>query len=251
MSSISAVIITFNEEKNIGECILSVKDIVDEIVVLDSGSTDKTCEIATGLGAIVQTHPFEGHIQQKNRARLLATKDWILSLDADERVSPELSRSIASALALSHFLGYTVNRLNHIGRKPIKTCGYYPDRKLRIWKREYGEWAGVNPHDRFELPVGSQIGHLTGDLLHYTYGTVHDMRLQARNFARIAANELAKKPTINLLGKLLVSGFFRFLRCYIFQAGFTDGRLGFLISLSQSREVYLKYYLALKIRMSL
>src|SRR5688572_22507686 len=142
MSKLSVVIITFNEENNIARCIDSVNGIADEVVVVDSFSTDKTEEIAKGKGARFIQHTFKGHIEQKNYAKEQAQYDYVLSLDADEALSEELKNSIKQAKTDFAVHGYTMNRLNFYEDKPIKTCGWYPDKKLRLWDRKEGEWRG-------------------------------------------------------------------------------------------------------------
>ena len=158
MTPISVVIITFNEEKNIGRCLESVKNIADEIVVLDSFSTDKTEEICLQHGASFFQHPFDGHIEQKNRAITYATYPHILSLDADEVLSPELEQSIKAVKENWQADGYYFNRLTNYCGKWIRHCGWYPDRKLRLWDSRKGKWGGVNPHDKYMLePNAKQV----------------------------------------------------------------------------------------------
>lgn len=247
VQSISLVIITYNEEQNIRTCIESAADIVSEVIVLDSGSTDNTQKIAASLGAVVHTHAFDGHIQQKNRAKDLATKDWVLSLDADECLSSDLIQSIKVALESPVAQGFKMNRLNHFEGRPIKTCGWYPDTKLRLWKNGSGQWMGQNPHDRFELSH-SNPSHLKGDILHYTYANESVMKKQVLKFANIAAQSFQSKPRLYLIFKFTFSSLFKFIRTYFFQLGFTDGQAGFLICAQQTKEVFLKYYWALKIK---
>jgi glycosyltransferase involved in cell wall biosynthesis len=252
MHQLSAVIITFNEEANIAACIESVKSIADEILVLDSFSTDRTREICIAHGVRFEQHAFDGHIQQKNRAKNLARHQWVLSLDADEKPSEQLIQSI-QALKQNEpnwADGYAMNRLNFFCGKPIKTCGWYPDRKLRLWTKDAGEWTGVNPHDRFELYPNKTQQFLQGDILHNTYPTRSQMVAQMNKFARIAAGELKHKPAIVLLCKMMFGSVFRFLRCYLFKLGFTDGKAGLDISLHQALEVFYKYRLALKLKNS-
>lgn len=247
MQSLSVVIITFNEEKNIGDCIRSVANLAEEILVLDSGSTDRTVEIARDLGAKVFTHKFDGHIQQKNRAMAMAEGAWILSLDADERVSPELVSSVKAALENPQSIGYTMNRLNHFEGFAVKTCGWYPDKKLRLWKAGSGEWTGINPHDRFELYGTSKPSHLKGDLLHFTYPDRNSMKRQVQKFAEISAGEFRAEPTYYLLFKMAFSPVFKFIKTYIFQMGFSD-KNGLFICSQQAREVYLKYFWAIGLK---
>jgi glycosyltransferase involved in cell wall biosynthesis len=248
MSKLSVVIIAFNEEENIGRCIGSVEGVADEVVVVDSFSTDKTSEIARNLGARVIQHAFEGHIQQKNWARTQAVFDYVLSLDADESLSKELRDSITAAKHDFKFDGYTMNRLNFYCGKPIKTCGWYPDKKLRLWNNAKGKWAGVNPHDKFELPQGSSITHLEGDILHNTFPTAESYLNQVEKFATISAHELKGRNVLYLIYKLVFSAPFKFIRNYFFNLGFTEGGMGFTICRNQAREVFLKYLRAIKFK---
>jgi glycosyltransferase involved in cell wall biosynthesis len=146
---LSVVIITRNEEANIGRCLNSVKEIADEIVILDSFSTDRTCAIAEEMGARVFQQEFAGHIQQKNEALKFARFPHILSLDADEVPDEELKKEIQNVKANFSFDGYSFNRLTNYGGQWIRHGGWYPDKKLRLWDSRKGHWGGTNPHDRF------------------------------------------------------------------------------------------------------
>jgi len=165
MTPISLVIITYNEERNIARCIESVGELSDEVVVVDSFSTDRTEEICRQYGAKFIQHTFEGHIEQKNYAITQATHPHILSLDADEALSEELKQSIYQVKQNWRYDGYYFNRLTSYCGKWIRHSGWYPDRKLRLFDSRKGRWAGVNPHDRYEPDKGSTIRFLEGDLL--------------------------------------------------------------------------------------
>ena len=151
MSKISAAIITFNEEKNIERCITSLRNVADEVVIIDSGSTDRTVEIAKDLKATIFTNPFKGHIQQKNFAITKTQYDWVISLDADEALSEELTASILAVKENLKGSGYIFSRLTNYCGKWIKHCGWYPDKKLRLFKKHEGKWGGKNPHDKYLL----------------------------------------------------------------------------------------------------
>ncbi|MBS3914257.1 MAG: glycosyltransferase family 2 protein [Bacteroidetes bacterium] len=247
MLPFSLVIITFNESKNIEDCIQSVKNICSEILVLDSFSTDNTRELAEAAGAKVFTHVFDGHIQQKNRAKDLAKNNWVLSLDADERLSEELVHSIEEVLKNPKADGYFMNRLNHYKGKPIRGCGWYPDAKLRLWKKDAGKWGGQNPHDRFELFAGN-TGFLDGDILHFTYANKAAMLKQIEKFANISAEQNKNRSIFYLTGKMVFSSFFKFIKTYFFQSGIAYGKDGFDVCYQQAREVYLKYFRAIKLK---
>lgn len=249
-SKLSVVIIARNEEENIGRCIDSVLGIADEVLVVDSFSTDKTVAIAQQKGARVIQHTFEGHIQQKNWAKEQATYDYVLSLDADETLSEELKQSILALNKNFEADGYTMNRLNFYLGKPVKTCGWYPDTKLRLWNRHKGAWAGTNPHDKFELNSGASVVHLQGDILHNTYPTRESFLHQREKFADISAQHLKHHSVLWLVWKMIFSAPFKFIRNYIFKLGFTEGTTGLFICYHQSREVFLKYFRAIKLKLS-
>jgi glycosyltransferase involved in cell wall biosynthesis len=248
MNKLSAVIITLNEEDNIAKCINSIRDIADEIVVVDSFSSDRTKEIAEAEGARVVQNKFEGHIQQKNFAKQQAANEWVFSIDADEVLSSELQQSILEAKQNFIVDGYTMNRLNFYCGKPIRTCGWYPDTKLRLWNRVKGEWTGINPHDKFAMDCGSTIKHLKGDILHNTYPTHEALLNKVEKFATISAKHLKGENVFYLMTKMLFSAPFKFIRNYFLKLGFTEGRIGLIICAQQSREVFLKYYRAIRLK---
>jgi glycosyltransferase involved in cell wall biosynthesis len=251
MHKLSVAIITFNEESCIEACLDSVAGVADEIIVLDSFSSDKTVQLANSKGAKVFQQKFAGYTQQKQDAVYLCGNDYILALDADEQLSAELLANIQS-IKTNGFkeAAYLVNRLNFVGNRAVKTCGWYPDKKIRLWDRKKGAWGGQNPHDKVVMQHGIQAKQLHGDLLHFTYPTVEDMIKQADKFARVAANELKHKNNFYLLLKLVFSAHIRFLKSYFIKRGFTEGKLGWLICFHQTREVLLKYFLALKYKWS-
>jgi len=238
---ISAVIITLNEEKNIQKCIDSVKDVVDEVLVVDSFSSDDTKKIAISLGARVVEHAFEGHIQQKTWAVSQSEFPYVLSLDADEALSTELKKSVLEARNNWNSDGYFFTRINYYCGKWIKHGGWYPDRKLRLWDKRKGKWGGVNPHDQFEMDAGSVTKHLKGDLLHFSYNRISQHILQNDNFSTIGAHErfdLGKKPSFF---KLIFSPAFSFIKNYILKLGFLDGFYGLVIAVNVAHYTFLKY----------
>tara|TARA_B100000401_G_scaffold213084_1_gene143766 strand:- start:1226 stop:1990 length:765 start_codon:yes stop_codon:yes gene_type:complete len=246
MPKISAAIITYNEEKNIERCITSLVNIADEIVVVDSGSNDKTQEIALTLGAKVVINKFEGHIQQKNFAITQTSNEWVISLDADEALSKKLKTSLLKVKEDLKGNGYKFNRLSNYCGKWIKHCGWYPDTKLRLFKKGQGSWKGKNPHDKYILDSGEEI-HLEGDLLHYTFYNVSEHKAQIIKFSNVAAQslfELNKKSNWALIiGKTV----FKFFRNYLLKRGFLDGITGFHICRLSAHATYLRYYKLLKL----
>lgn len=238
---ISIVIIAFNEEKNLGRCLDSVQEVADDIVVVDSFSTDHTEEIALAKGARFIQHAFEGHIQQKNWAITQAKFPHILSLDADESLDQQLINSIKAIKNNFSYDGYSMNRLTNYCGKWIRHCGWYPDKKLRLWDSRKGCWTGVNPHDRYELVDGSTIGHLNGDILHYSYYSIEDHYKQTDYFTTIGAKalfEAGKKPS---LVKRYLSPVFKFFRDYIIKLGFLDGYYGWMVCKISAKATWQKY----------
>ena len=241
MMNLSVVIITFNEERNIGRCLDSVKTIADEIVVLDSFSTDKTEEICKAKGAKFFQHAFDGHIEQKNRAITYATYPFILSLDADEAPDETLLAEIQKVKAQKSFDGYTMNRLTNYCGQWIKHCGWYPDTKLRLFDSAKGCWTGQNPHDRYELKSGSELAHLSGNILHYSYYSVEEHYKQAEKFSTIAAQAAFKAGKKSSTFLALLKCWAKFVRNYIVNAGFLDGKNGYIICRITAWETWLKY----------
>ncbi|MFN8322281.1 MAG: glycosyltransferase family 2 protein [Chitinophagales bacterium] len=247
MSKLSVVIITFNEEERMGRCIDSVRQVADEIIVLDSFSTDRTLEIARAKGALVFQEKFTGFTAQKNRVIAKSIYPYVFSIDADEELSEDLLRSIQSEKEKGFPAGaYQMNRLNFFGKRAVKTCGWYPDTKVRIWNKTMGHWTGGLVHEEW-APAQSAVvvEKLKGDLLHFTYQTKEDLIRQTERFADLAAESLRQKNIFYLLTKMLTSPWFKFMRSYFFKLGFTDGALGFTICYYQSRGVFLKYYRAI------
>jgi glycosyltransferase involved in cell wall biosynthesis len=248
MPQLSIVIITFNEEHNIARCINSVKEIADEIVVLDSFSTDKTVEIATALGAKVFTHTFDGHIQQKNRAITYAKYPHILSLDADEALDEKLKISIALIKNNWQFEGYYLNRKTYYCGQWINHCGWYPDKKLRLWDSRKGLWGGINPHDKYELlDKNAETGYLKGDILHYSYYKIEEHKKQAEKFAIISANAFYQRGKKSNLFLKFTAPVWKFIHTYIIKLGFLDGYFGLRICLISAKAVFTKHNLLVQL----
>jgi len=239
---ISAVVITYNEENNIGRCLESLMDTVDEIIVVDSYSTDATGEICKEKGVDFIQHPFEGHIEQKNYALSCATSEYVLSLDADEALSEKLMQSIQAAKKNWQMDGYWVNRLTNYCGKWIQHCGWYPDRKIRMWDRRKGHWGGVNPHDHVVMVKNSPMHHLRGDLLHFSYPTIENHISQINNFSDIAAREAFERGRrSNLVLDICLNPLLTFFKKYLLKLGVLDGYEGFVISISTAYGKFLKY----------
>ncbi|MGC8803100.1 MAG: glycosyltransferase family 2 protein, partial [Bacteroidales bacterium] len=242
MPCISVVIITYNEERNIERCLRSVQEIADEILVVDSYSTDRTEEICRHYGVRFVQHAFEGYIEQKNWATWQARYDYVLFLDADEALSDTLRKSIMDVKSSWTHDGYTFNRLTNYCGRWIRHTSWYPSRKLRLYDRRKGQWDGINPHDQFVMAEKATIRHIDGDLLHYSYYTIAQQIEQINNFSEIIAQSYHQKGLLPIFAwHLVFHPIWRFFRDYFIKLGFLDGFYGFVISLNGAFEVYLKY----------
>lgn len=241
MEKLSVVIITFNEEKNIARCIESVKAIADEIIVLDSFSSDLTPVIASRLGAKVRQEPFRGYIEQKNRAVELASHNYIMSIDADEVIDVELLDAIVVAKKTFTYGAYRMKRCtNHCGRF-IRHGAWYPDRKIRLFDRRLAKWGGLNPHDRivFKKPVA--VKQLPGELLHYSFSTIEEHKAQNERFSTIVAESYYKAGKRTHLLKMMINPCWAFFYGFFIRRGFLNGRQGLVIANSQARYTFLKH----------
>lgn len=240
--TLSVCIITLNEEANIVRTLQSVKEIADEIVVVDSGSTDKTVALAQGFGAKVFVETWKGFARQKNSALEKASCDWILSLDADEEVSPELAASIRTLLksgAAKH-AGYTMNRRNMYFGKWIKRSGYYPDPKLRLIRRGAAAFELRDVHE--DMKMAGALGHLKGDMVHHAYPTLESFIEHANRYSSLGADMVARErkvgfSVVNIVFRPMV----RFIWAYFFRGGFLDGREGLLVLMNHAAYVSWKY----------
>jgi len=239
---ISATIITFNEEKKIEPCIRCLLTIADEIVVVDSCSTDRTREICSKYPVRFITRPFEGYVAQKNFAVEQATYDYILSLDADERLSEELQQSILAVKDNWNGVdGYACNRFNNYCGKWMYFSGWYPERKIRLFDRRKAQWSGTDPHDFVDIPR-KKTKSLKGNLLHYAYLTVDEHLRQVHRFAEIAARAKYKNgQRANFFLNVILSPLFRFVKSYVFQLGFLDGYYGFIFCTTSASMTFFKY----------
>ncbi|MEO6884160.1 MAG: glycosyltransferase family 2 protein [Bacteroidia bacterium] len=239
---LSVVIIAFNEEINIERCLSSVKDIADDIVVVDSFSTDKTEEICSKYEARFISHKFDGHIEQKNWAITQALYPHILSLDADEALDENLKKNISDAKKNWQFDGYEMNRLTNYCGKWIRHCGWYPDKKMRLWDSRKGKWGGTNPHDKYEMEnKNSRLGFLQGDILHYSFYTIEDHIKQINYFSDIASKALYIKGNKANFTTIYFNPIAKFISSYFIRLGFLDGYYGFVISKISAKHTYLKY----------
>ena len=238
---LSVVIITFNEEKNIARCLDSVKAIADEIVVVDSYSTDKTKAICIDNNVRFVEHKFDGHIEQKNWAITQAEHQYVLSLDADEALTEELQKAILKIKNNWECDGYSFNRLTNFCGTWIKHCGWYPDKKLRLWDTIKGKWGGENPHDKVIMNKGAQIKHINLDILHYSFYTVGQHLKQIDFFTDISSKAAFEKGKTSNGFTIFYKSTFKFIRDYILKLGFLDGYHGYVVCKNSAYAKRLKY----------
>lgn len=241
MAKISACIISFNEEQKIEECLRSLAGIADEIIVVDSLSTDRTLEIAGRYTDKIFHQKFLGHVEQKNLAVSHASHDWILSLDCDERLSPELRESILALKdGLSEERAYRMARKTFYVYRWLNHC-WYPDRKVRLFNKRNARWGGTNPHDRVVMDDGVQVADLKGDILHYSFSSISEHLRTIDNFTEIGAREIiAKGKKVSLLSPLS-HGLWTFIRLYFVKRGFLDGLAGFIVATLSFMHAFVKY----------
>ena len=243
---ISVCIIAFNEENKIAQAIESVAW-ADEILIVDSESTDRTRPIAESLGAKVLTKKWAGFSKQKQYAADSAAHDWIFSLDADERVSGELKAEILRLKNSSEndlADGYRIPRLSFYMNRPIRHGGWYPDWQLRFFNRRQGKWKDVLIHESFQINEGAKIEKLNGDILHYTVENAsHHHRMIGTRYAPLAAIQMFERGKKTSALKVATVGTTTFLQNYILRGGFLDGFAGFCIARFAAHHAFLKYLL--------
>jgi glycosyltransferase involved in cell wall biosynthesis len=241
--TLSVCIITLNEEANIVRTLQSVKDIADEVIVVDSGSTDATVVLSQANGAKVFVESWKGFAPQKNSALAKATGDWTLSLDADEEVSPELAKSIGAIVKSStapSFTGYTMNRRNLYFGKWIKRCGYYPDPKLRLIRRGAAEFELRAVHE--DMKMTAPTGHLKGDLIHHAYPSLESFIDHANRYSSLGAGMVVEKKKVGFsFVNIVLRPLVRFIYSYFFRLGFLDGKEGLLVLMNHAAYVSWKY----------
>ena len=246
MATISAVIITKNESRYIEKCLDSLQDVADEIIVVDSFSDDETPAICKAKGVKFYQMEWKGFSETKNYANSLAKGDYILSIDGDEVLSKDL---IASILKKNGNLSgiYSFNRLNHYLGDPVRCCGWYPDRKIRLFPKDGTVWKG-EVHEELIFPNNPTESHLEGDLLHYPYDSVEEHLRQTKKYAELGAKKIAFSDKRNLALKSLINPIWRWIRMYFFAGGFKAGKAGWIISRMAMKEVALKYKRAIQLR---
>jgi glycosyltransferase involved in cell wall biosynthesis len=242
---ISTCIITFNEEKNIRDCIESVLDFSDEILVVDSESTDNTVKIVKELGARVIIKKWPGHVAQKQFTVDNALFNWIFSLDADERASSELSLKLIDIKEnyqkWDEYRAFYVNRRNYYFGKWIKYGGWYPEKRIRFFHRDYAKWGGTNPHDKVIPNSNCKVFDINLDIIHFPYKDITHHFNTIGSYSSIAAEENIRRGKKVYFMQIVYKPVFKFFRDYIFKKGFLLGKVGFIHAVMGAISVFMKY----------
>jgi glycosyltransferase involved in cell wall biosynthesis len=238
MASLSVIIITKNEALNIRACIDSVKW-ADEIIVVDSGSTDDTVAICREFTPHVYLHDWPGFGIQKNRALDYASKDWVLSLDADERITPELRAEIEMAMREGKAQGYEIPRLSSFCGRFMYHSGWYPDYVLRLFRRGSARFSDNLVHER--LLIDSQTARLKSLMLHYAFENLEEVLHKTNQYSTAGAQMQFQRGRKSSLSGAVVRGLWSFVRSYVLRAGFLDGREGFILAVSNAEGTYYRY----------
>ncbi len=238
-AKISCIVIAKNEERKIAGCLASIAW-ADEIVVVDSGSTDNTVAIARSLTECVHELPWQGFGPQKQAAVELASHDLIFSIDCDERVTPELAAEIKS-LAFKDTIpaGYSVPRRTFVGKSEIRHCGWYPDRTIRLFDRRRGRFSDEPVHER--VLVDGPVGECANHLLHYSFDGFADMLSKMNVYTDLGAERLLSEGRRASFQDVTVRPLYTFLRTYLLQGGVLDGFSGYVVSVSNAVSVFAKY----------
>lgn len=224
---ISATIITLNEENNIAKALDSLKGIVQEIIIVDSGSTDKTLEIARKYKTKIYIREFDNFANQKNYTVTKATGEWILSLDADEQVSEELAKEIKNAVLNDEFTAYLIPRRNFILGSEIKHSRWSPDQHIWLWRKDKGKWVG-DVHE--EVVVSGRVGILKNSKIHHSHKIVSEFINANNKYSEFEASMLYKNGVHFSFVKMMWQAFFEFFIRFIYKWGFLDGWRGFCLS---------------------
>lgn len=240
MAKLSVILITKNEAANIRACLESVAW-ADEIIVVDSGSADATTEICRELGAKIYVHDWPGFGAQKNRALCYATNEWVFSIDADERVTPELRAAIEAVLRKDddNCAAYRVSRLSSYCGRFMRHSGWYPDHIVRLFKRAAARFSDDLVHESVE--VQGRIGMLHGELMHYSYLNLEQTLDKLNSYSTAAAKVQQQHGKQSNLATAVAHGLWSFIRTYFLRAGFLDGREGFMLAVLNAEHSYYRY----------
>ncbi|WP_024872037.1 glycosyltransferase family 2 protein [Tolumonas lignilytica] len=242
-ASVAAVLIVKNEGENLRACLQSVAGWVDEIVILDSGSSDNTADIAAEFNAKYEIEPsWQGYGRQRQMAQERVSSDWCFWLDADERVTPQLQESIQSILSNpTENVAYTVPRLNWVFGRYIRHCGWYPDRVIRFYPTRLTRYNAALVHEKVEINNQIALKPLTGDLLHIPYKNLEHYLVKSARYAKAWADGREAKGKTTSLWQGIIHAIGCFLRMYLLRTGFLDGKAGFLLSVLSAHSTFVKY----------
>lgn len=238
MNTITVTIITYNEEARIEECLQSVQW-ADEIIIFDSGSTDHTIEICRHYTQHVYITDWPGFGKQKNRAIEHANSEWVLSLDADERVSTELKKEIQTTIQTAALNGYLIPRLSYYCGQPMRHSGWWPDYTPRLFRSGKGKFDDAIIHER--LNIEGDTGKLHKPIIHYSFPDMESVLNKVNQYSTLNAEKLHSQGKSSSLLKAIGKGLWAFIRTYIIQAGFLDGERGFMLAISNAEGTYYKY----------
>jgi glycosyltransferase involved in cell wall biosynthesis len=237
--TLSVIIIAKNAEKKLNKCLNSLS-FSNEIIVLDSGSSDRTKEICRQFTTLVFETDWQGFGVQKNRALEKATGEWILSIDTDEEITEELALEIQTAIREEKHTAFYMPRLSNYCGKWMKHGGWYPDYVLRLWKRGMAHFTNDLIHEKVVVKKG-EIGYLKQPLLHYAYDDLNSVLNKVNSYSMIGAQMAFEKGKKSSLSKAILHGLATFIKSYIFKLGFLDGREGFILAVSNAEGCYYRY----------
>ena len=243
MPTLSVAMIVKNEAHHLAQCLDTVTAWVDEIVILDSGSTDATQQIAEQYGAkFYQNTDWPGFGKQRQLAQQYVTSDYVLWLDADERVTPELRQSIQSAITQdAPNTAYKIPRLSEIFGHKIRHSGWYPDYVIRLYRKDFAHYGDQLVHEKVELPANANIQKLQGDLLHYTYQNIHHYLVKSAGYAKAWADQREKAGKKATLWQGISHAVGCFVKMYVIRLGFLDGKAGLLLAILSAHSTFVKY----------
>lgn len=243
MPTISVAMIVKNESQDLAKCLETVKDWVNEIVILDSGSTDNTKEIALSYGAkFYENTDWPGFGKQRQLAQQHVTSDYVLWLDADERVTPALRDAILKAVEQDRAnTVYQLPRVSEVFGRAIRHSGWYPDYVVRLYRTDYAQYGDELVHEKVHYPAGTKVEKLTGDLEHFTYKSIHHYLVKSAGYGKAWADQRQAKGKKATLFQGVTHALSCFLKMYVFRAGFLDGKQGFLLAVLSAHSTFVKY----------
>ncbi|CAH0534682.1 hypothetical protein VST7929_02632 [Vibrio stylophorae] len=241
--TLAVALIVKNEAANLNACLASVAEWVDEIVILDSGSTDDTAQIAAQYQAkFFVNAQWPGFGPQRRLAQGYVESDYVLWLDADERITPELKENILSAVSADQpNTLYKINRLTWVFGRYIRHCGWYPDKVVRLYRTKEAQYDDALVHEKVEMPAGATVVELQGDAIHYTYNDLHHYLVKSAGYAKAWADQRQARGKTSSLSQGILHAISCFVKMYIVKAGFLDGRQGLLLSILSAHSTFIKY----------